>query len=72
MDESRYEQCRVEIKKTKQFRDKIPGIVDGLVQSCTAGNCFDHVDLEPLPSKEKIIDIIHAATPRSLSGLFFS
>jgi serine O-acetyltransferase len=72
MDDSKYEQCRVEIKKTKQFRDKIPGIVDGLVQSCTAGNCFDHVDLEPLPSKEKIIDIIHAASRILYPGYFSS
>jgi serine O-acetyltransferase len=72
MDDSSYEQCRVEIKKTKQFRDKVPGIVDGLVQSCTAGKCFDHVDLEPLPSKEKIIDIIHAATRILYPGYFSS
>lgn len=70
MDEPKYEQCRVEMKKTKQFRDRIPGIVDGLVQSCNTENCFDHIDLEPLPSKEKIIDIVHAASRILYPGYF--
>jgi serine O-acetyltransferase len=70
MDESKNEQCRVAIKTAKQFREKIPGIVDDLVRSCNAGNCFDHIDLEPLPSKEKIIDIIHAASRILYPGYF--
>jgi serine O-acetyltransferase len=70
MDESKYEQCSVAIKTAKQFREKIPGIVDDLVRSCNTGNCFDHIDLEPLPSKEKIIDIIHAASRILYPGYF--
>jgi len=70
MDESKDAQCRVAIKTAKQFREKIPGIVDDLVKSCNAGNCFDHIDLEPLPSKEKIIDIIHAASRILYPGYF--
>lgn len=70
MDESKLEQCKIEIEKTKQFREEIPSIVDHLVQSCNTEECFDHVDLEPLPSKEVIIDIIHMACRILYPGYF--
>lgn len=70
MHESRFEQCKIEVKIARQLREKIPGIVDQLVQSCNTEDCFDHVDLEPLPSKEKIIDIIHIAGRILYPGYF--
>jgi serine O-acetyltransferase len=70
MDKSKLEQCRVEIEATKQFREAIPGIVEHLVQSCNTENCFDHVDLEPLPSKESVIEIIHLACRILYPGYF--
>ena len=70
MDKSKLEQCRVEIEATKQFREEIPGIVERLVQSCNTENCFDHVDLEPLPSKESVIEIIHLACRILYPGYF--
>ncbi len=70
MDKSKLEQCRVEIEATKQFREEIPGIVEHLVQSCNTENCFDHVDLEPLPSKESVIEIIHLACRILYPGYF--
>jgi serine O-acetyltransferase len=70
MDESKIEQCRVEIETTKKFREEIPEIVERLVQSCNTEDCFDHVDLEPLPSRESIIEIIHLACRVLYPGYF--
>jgi len=70
MNESKLEQCKVKKEDTKRFREEIPGIVDGLVKSCTTGDCFDHVDLEPLPSKEAIIEIIHLSCRILYPGYF--
>ncbi|MFA6054931.1 MAG: hypothetical protein WC769_06110, partial [Thermodesulfovibrionales bacterium] len=70
MYESRFEQCKIEVKIARQLREEIPGIVDQLVQSCNTEDCFDHVDLEPLPSKERIIDIIHIAGRILYPGYF--
>ena len=71
MDESKLEQCKVKKEDAKQFRQEIPGIVDDLVKSCSSGDCFDHVDIEPLPSKEAVIEIIHM-TCRVLYPGYFS
>lgn len=70
MHESGFEQCKIEVKIARQLREEIPGIVDQLVQSCNTEDCFDHVDLEPLPSKERIIDIIHIAGRLLYPGYF--
>ncbi len=70
MNESKLEQCKVKKEDTKRFREEIPGIVDGLVKSCATGDCFDHVDLEPLPSKEAIIEIIHLSCRILYPGYF--
>lgn len=70
MDESKFEQCKIEIEKKKSFREEIPDIVEYLVLSCNTEDCFDHVDLEPLPSKEAVIDIIHTACRILYPGYF--
>lgn len=70
MDESKREQCKMNKKETKQFREEIPRIVDELVMSCASGDCFDHVDIEPLPSKEAIIEIIHLSCRILYPGYF--
>ena len=70
MNDSRLEQCKIEREATKRFREDIPGIVNNLVQSCNTDECFDHVDFEPLPSKERIIDIIRVASRILYPGYF--
>ncbi len=70
MDKSKFEQCKIVIEKSKKFREEIPGIVERLVLSCNTEDCFDHVDLEPLPSKESIIEITHMACRILYPGYF--
>jgi serine O-acetyltransferase len=69
-DESKSDQCKIEARKTRSLREGIPGIVDHLVRSCNTEECFDHVDLEPLPSKEAIIKIVDSACRILYPGYF--
>ena len=70
MDEYKLEQCRIKTEKAKEFREEIPGIVENLVLSCNIEDCFDHVDLEPMPSKAAVIDIIYMACRILYPGYF--
>lgn len=72
MDEYKLEQCKIKTEKAKEFREEIPGIVENLVHSCNIEDCFDHVDLEPLPSKAAVIDIIYTACRILYPGYFTS
>ena len=70
MDESKLKECRIEREAARDFREEIPGIVEKLVQSCDREECFDHVDLAPLPSKDAIIAITHTACRVLYPGYF--
>jgi serine O-acetyltransferase len=70
VDDFKLRQCNAEIEKTRKFREEIPGLVEGLVLSCDREDCFDHVDLEPLPSKEDIVKIIQLARRILYPGYF--
>ncbi|MCL4503893.1 MAG: serine acetyltransferase [Deltaproteobacteria bacterium] len=64
------DRCKLEAKTTQEFREAIPDIVNQLVGSCQRENCFDHVGPEPIPSRERVIDIIHRAFRLLYPGYF--
>ncbi|HZK14723.1 MAG TPA: hypothetical protein VFC55_09390, partial [Desulfobaccales bacterium] len=51
------EQCKLEVAAGQSYREEIPDIVRQLVDSCGEG-CFEHISPEPIPSREKVIDLI--------------
>jgi len=63
-------QCDIERKTSRKFRSEIPGIVDELVLSCSRDDCFDHIGLEPISSREAIIDLLHRAFRILYPGYF--
>jgi serine O-acetyltransferase len=69
-DEARLKECRIEREAARNFREEIPGIVEKLVQSCDSEQCFDHVDLAPLPSTDAIIAVTHTACRILYPGYF--
>ncbi len=64
------DQCRTEVESSRHFREEIPSIVQDLVLSCSREECFDHVGPEPIPSRQAIIDIVHAAARLLYPGYF--
>lgn len=64
-------QCKIEVASTEEFRREIPRIVDELVLSCEREDCFDHVSLEQLPSRDALIDILERARRILYPGYFF-
>ncbi len=70
MEKRTSDQCDTDRKKIKEYRYEIPGIVEQLVRTCDGDTCFNHVDLEPLPSKESIIEIIQMACRLLFPGYF--
>jgi serine O-acetyltransferase len=68
MDMINAEQCGNQIKKVRGYRDEIPIIVDQLVESCVGSSALAHVDAEPLPSKQSIIEITRMACQMLFPG----
>jgi serine O-acetyltransferase len=64
--------CEAEILELKNFREDIPGVVDKLVASCNKPGSFDHVDSQPIPSRDAMVDIIHRLRRILFPGYFIS
>lgn len=50
--------CADERSITGECRSKIPEVVDQLVESCFCDECFEHINADPLPSRQRAIDLI--------------
>jgi serine O-acetyltransferase len=62
--------CRTAISEAQNYRDRIPSIVDTLVITCNNKGSFDHVDAEPIPSREATINILHSVGRILYPGYF--
>lgn len=71
-DSSKKNKCKTETETNLQFRKHIPEIVEQLVKSCGNKNCFDHVEQEPVPSRESIKDIIDISNRILYPGYFIN
>ena len=63
-------QCKEGRRHTASFFQEIPSIVERLVASCDTKPSFHHVDLTPIPSQEKIVEIIHQSRRILFPGYF--
>jgi serine O-acetyltransferase len=63
-------ECRTLIHEAQHYRDRIPAIVDTLVSTCNNKGSFDHVDAEPIPSREATINILHSVGRILYPGYF--
>lgn len=64
------EECKVGQDPNLNFRLKLPEIVDQVVDTCYDAACFEHVEAEPLPSKENVIQLIETCRDILFPGYF--
>jgi serine O-acetyltransferase len=62
--------CRTAISEAQHYRERIPAIVTTMVASCNNKGSFDHVDSEPIPSREATINILHSVDRILYPGYF--
>lgn len=64
--------CQDENRSWLEKKKQIPGIVEKLIGTCYRDDCFDHVNSEPIPSKEEIIKIVSQIQRILFPGYFIS
>jgi serine O-acetyltransferase len=52
------ETCKIDLNSLAQIRSRLPGIAEKIIESCNDKECYTHVDYEPIPSRESVIEII--------------
>ena len=58
--------CKTDVEALTQYRQRLPQIVEKIIDNCDEGTCYTHVDYEPIPSRAAVIDII-----KRLRGVLF-
>ena len=50
--------CKMDVGTEVSYKKGLPEIARKIIENCSDDNCYNHVDYEPIPSKEAIIAII--------------
>ena len=62
--------CRLEPEHLAELRGAIPQVVDELVSTCGTEGCFEHVSPAPMPSVERVSEMIRLARKVLFPGYF--
>ena len=62
--------CEIDTRNLSEIRSRLPQIVENIIDSCNDQECYTHVDYEPIPSRECVIDIIDRLREILFPGYF--
>ncbi len=62
--------CLTEEEILAGYRKKLPGVVKKIIENCSQQKCNSHVDYEPIPSKESVVNIINKFMEIIFPGYF--
>ena len=57
MERKKHDTCKIEVKDLGSIKARLPKIAEDIIESCSDEECYTHIDYEPIPSKEGVIDI---------------
>ena len=64
------ETCKIDLNSLARIRSQLPRIAENIIESCNDQECYTHVDYEPIPSRESVIDIINRLKEILFPGYF--
>ena len=72
MDEDikKADSCKLEAHHLARFRNQLPQVAEKIIESCNDRECYIHVDYEPIPSRQGVIEIIDRLREILFPGYF--
>ncbi|MBU1052992.1 MAG: serine acetyltransferase [Proteobacteria bacterium] len=62
--------CRIDADSVLKTRTRLPGVAEKIIKSCYDTKCFTHIDYEPIPSREFVVEIINKSKEILFPGFF--
>jgi serine O-acetyltransferase len=62
--------CKIDEHILSQLRSQLPRIAEAIIDTCNDRECYTHVDYEPIPSRERVIEIIDRLREILFPGYF--
>jgi serine O-acetyltransferase len=67
---SRQDRCKTDVHSLAKIRSQLPRIAETIIENCDDRECYIHIDYEPIPSKEVVVDIIDRIREILFPGYF--
>jgi serine O-acetyltransferase len=64
------DKCKTDRLSVSRFKERLPEITEAIIASCSDPSCFNHIDYEPIPSRENVIRIINRFMELLFPGFF--
>ena len=64
--------CKTEADTFSEYRKRLPGIAEKVIESCDDNECYTHIDYDPIPSNESVVKIINKFREVLFPGYFVS
>jgi len=65
-----HDTCKIDVESLSRHRQRLPKIAEEIIESCGDQECYTHVDYEPIPSKEGVVEIIEMLRDILFPGYF--
>jgi hypothetical protein len=70
VEQKRQDNCKIDFQDLSSIKARLPEIAESIVDSCRDQECYTHIDYEPIPSKEGVIDILNRLREILFPGYF--
>lgn len=62
--------CKTEADTFSEYRRDLPEIAEKVISSCSNEECYTHIDYDPIPSNESVVEIINRFKEILFPGYF--
>lgn len=62
--------CKTDAELYSQYRGKLSAVAEHIIESCNDQACYIHIDYEPIPSRDAVIEIINRFKTIVFPGYF--
>jgi serine O-acetyltransferase len=56
VERKKQDRCKIDFQDLSSIKARLPEIAEDIIKSCSDQECYTHIDYEPIPSKESVID----------------
>jgi len=69
-DSVRPKTCKMEVEAASDYRTRLPEVAEAIIASCAEHECPTHIDYDPIPSRQVVVEIIERMRELLFPGYF--
>ncbi len=62
--------CKLEVAAVSNYRTRLPEVAEAIIASCAEHECPTHIDYDPIPSRQAVVEIIDRMRELLFPGYF--